>query len=212
MSNLSSYTIRPATRKEIAAFIEKHHYSKSINGCNFKYGFALFSPEQNLVGAMFYGMTANHNNHLAVCNNRAQVLELRRLCCIDETPKNTESYFIGYTLRWLGKNWLPNGIIMSYCDLDYNHTGIIYNASNFICLGYRRSKKSIIYNGKKYHSMAKFRKKPIHQRIRRALETGEAYYKKSKGKLLYVYYLDKKIRKKKLSTRCLVDYSKLAVG
>ena len=96
---LSSYTVKPASLKKIRRFIEEHHYSKNINGCNFKYGFALFSPEQRLVGAMFYGMTANHNNHLAVSQDRSQVLELRRLCCIDETPKNTESYFIGHSLR-----------------------------------------------------------------------------------------------------------------
>ena len=31
-------------------------------------------------------------------------MELRRLVCIDDTPKNTESYFIGKTLRWLKHN------------------------------------------------------------------------------------------------------------
>ena len=52
-------------------------------------------------------------------------MELRRLCCIDETPKNTESYFIGRTLRWLRKN-TGYKVVVSYADTHHGHEGTIY--------------------------------------------------------------------------------------
>ena len=63
-----------------------------------------------------------------------KVIELKRLCCIDNTPKNTESYFIGKTLRWLKQN-TDYDLVVSYADTFYGHSGVIYKASNFKHVG-----------------------------------------------------------------------------
>ena len=78
------------------------------------------------------------------------VIELRRLCCIDDTPKNTESYFIGATLRLLRKDW-GHGIVVSYADKEYGHSGVIYRASNFKMVGEIKGARVIIYGDKRYH-------------------------------------------------------------
>ena len=50
---------------------------------------------------MMYGQIAMANVWKKYVSKEKDLIELRRLCCIDNTPKNTESYFIGFTLRWL---------------------------------------------------------------------------------------------------------------
>jgi hypothetical protein len=125
--------------------------------------------------------------------NEHDLIELRRLCCIDNTPKNTESYFIGFTLRWLKKNTDIKKVI-SYADSNYNHSGVIYRASNFNYLGMTLGGRVIVYNNKQYHDKTIRTKyngklKPFAAKIKSALENNLAQYIKTKGKHIYVYDL-----------------------
>ncbi|QEG13500.1 putative DNA modification protein [Bacillus phage vB_BspS_SplendidRed] len=179
-------------RSEIKSFIEEWHYSKSINGLMSDYCFKLMDGEK-IIGAMIYGGLAMANAWKKYGESKDDVIELRRLCCIDETPKNTESYFIGQTIRWLKKN-TDIKVIVSYADPEYNHTGVIYKATNFKHCGFTAKGKVIIHNGKKYHDKAirtkyKGELKPFARRLKEALEKGEAYYKNTQGKHIYVYNL-----------------------
>lgn len=192
------YKVTPCKRSEIKEFIEKNHYSKNINGCIADYCFKLIDENNNTIGAMFYGRMAMAGQWKRFTNKPETITELRRLVCIDNTPKNTESYFIGATLRWLRKNTNLE-IIVSYSDLEYGHVGTIYKAANFQFWGTKPGAKVIIFQGKKYHDKTirtkyKGKLKPFAQRIKNALENGEAQYKKTKGKNTYVYYLDKTSR------------------
>ena len=189
--SLKSWEVRKVSRKDISSFIEKHHYSGSINGCISDYCYALFDGTK-MKGAMFFGRMAMANQFKRFSENESEVIELRRLCCIDNTPKNTESYFIGKALRMLKKEW-PGSVVVSYADKEYGHTGVIYKASNFDMIGEIPGAKVIIYNGKRYHDKAirtkyKGKLKPYALKLKAALESGDAYYKKTAGKLTYVYY------------------------
>ena len=78
--------------------------------------------------------------------------------------------------------------------MEHGHTGIIYKASNFKEVGKTAGKEVIIWNGKKYHdkstrSYYKGKLKPFSQKLRDALNSGEAKYAKTKGKIAYAYYL-----------------------
>lgn len=192
---LENYTIEICTRKDISDFIELNHYSGSINGCISDYCFKLLSPTNELIGAMFFGRMAMANQYKRFSELESEVTELRRLCCVDNTPKNTESFFIGFALRWLKKNTKIKKVI-SYADAEYGHSGIIYKASNFEYLGKRSGAKVIIFNGKQYHDKSirtyyKGELKPFAKRIKDALDIGEAYYKTTLGKHTYVYTLRK---------------------
>lgn len=194
------YKVKRVERKDITEFIETWHYSKSINGCVADYCYGLYDGD-TLIGAMFYGRMAMANQWKRFSDTPDNVIELRRLACIDDTPKNTESYFIGKSLKLLKKDWC-DGIVVSYADKEYGHSGIIYQASNFVNIGDIPGAKVIIHNGKKYHDKAirskyKGELKPFAKRLREALESGEAYYTKTAGKTTYVYYLNKKVRKSK---------------
>ena len=190
--SVTEYECRLVTRQEITAFIEQWHYSGSINGCIADYSFGLYDND-NLIGAMFYGRLAMANQHKKYTDDPTKITELRRLCCIDDTPKNTESYFIGATLRWLKKNTILEKVV-SYADSNYNHTGIIYKASNFVYLGQTACGKVIMYNGKKYHDKAirtyyNGKLKPFALAIKNALTDGSAVYIKQKPKHIYLYTL-----------------------
>lgn len=86
-------------------------------------------------------------------------LELNRLALLDECPKNSESQFIGWTLRWLKKHTASKAVI-SYADPRFLHVGTIYRASNFTYLGHERGHgtRRVIVDGKEYHSKSAFDK------------------------------------------------------
>ena len=147
MSIKDEYYVKKVERKEIKEFIEKHHYSHNINGCIADYCFGLYLKSTNiLVGAMFYGKMAMANQYRKY-GEQHEVTELRRLVLVDDTPKNTESFFIGWSLRWLKKN-TDIKTIVSYADPNYGHSGVIYKATNFKHVGMTSPGRVIIYNGK----------------------------------------------------------------
>ena len=190
MSKVKSYVVELCQRGEIRDFIEKWHYSKNINGLTSDYCFKLLDGE-NLIGAAIYGRIAMAGVWKKYAENECDLTELRRLCCIDDTPKNTESYFIGKTLKWLKKNTNLKRVI-SYADTTYNHEGVIYKASNFKNHGLTSGGRVIMYQGKRYHDKTirtKFNGelKPYCLKIKQALDSGEAIYTKTKGKHIYIY-------------------------
>ena len=129
--------------------------------------------------------------------NPERCVELRRLCCIDNTPKNTESYFIGQTLRWLKRN-TDYEVVVSFADQHYGHAGTIYKASNFEYLGETAAGRVLMVDGKEYHSRSLSQPiKPYSREIRKRWENKDPniFFKKRKSKHIYVYYLNKKIKR-----------------
>jgi hypothetical protein len=192
MQTVKNFTVKLCDRKEVKSFIETWHYSKSINGLKSNFCFKLMNDDM-LIGAMMYGQIGMGGVWKKYVDKETDLIELRRLCCIDDTPKNTESYFIGFTLRWLKKN-TKYKLVISYADSNYNHTGTIYKASNFKFAGMTNPGRVISYNNKLYHDKTirtkyKGKLKPFAQRIKDALNNGIAKYLTTKGKYIYLYKL-----------------------
>ena len=193
-ANVKDFIVVPCERKIIKDFMETWHYSKSINGLFCDHCFALMYQNEIIGGAIF-GRMAMAGQWKRFGDAELDVIELRRLCCIDNTPRNTESYFIGKMLKWLGKN-SNFKIVVSYADAEYGHQGTIYKASNFTLLDFKKGAKVILHEGKKYHDKVIRNKyngvlKPFAIRLREALESGEAKYVETKGKYCYTYKLKK---------------------
>ena len=104
---VSDFTIEAVPKKAVDAFIKKWHYSQSTRGLHISHCFGLYSDDgpfglPRMIGAMIYGIPAMYGvAERYYKDDPSVVIELNRLCCIDDTPKNTESYFIGKTLNWL---------------------------------------------------------------------------------------------------------------
>lgn len=192
---IKEFEVSPCSRKEIETFVESNHYSKSINGVNTQYCFKMMYGG-DLIGAAIFATFGMANVWKKYSDDKKTILELRRLCCIDEAPKNSESYLIGKCLRWLRNNTLIEHII-SYADMDYNHEGVIYKATNFDYLGKTSKGVRIKYGERLYHDKTirtyyKGKLKPYALRIKNALENGDAEYIESKGKHIYYYSLKRK--------------------
>lgn len=186
---LRKYDVAICDRNDIKEFLEKWHYSKSINGVLGTYYFKL-TRKSEIIGAAIFGNPAMSKQ---LKSFGAEVIELRRLACIDNTEKNTESYFIGRMLRWLKQNTNIKTVV-SYADPEYGYEGVVYKASNFLLKGKSAEGKVIYWEGKKYHDKAIRTKhngelKPFARKLVEALKNGTAFYKKTKGKNIYVYFL-----------------------
>ncbi len=190
---LKDWYVQKEDRSTVSDFIEKWHYSKSINGCIADYCYSLRDNDGNMKGALFYGRLAMANQWKRFGDSIDDVIELRRLCCVDDTPKNAESFLIGRSLKKLTKDW-GGKVVVSYADAEYGHSGTIYKASNFKYLGHKKGAKVIVHGGKTYHDKAirtkyKGALKPFAFRLKQALDTGEAFYKDTKGKHCFTYTL-----------------------
>lgn len=187
------YRVELCERKEIVQFIEHWHYSQNVNGLTYNYCFKLLDQNNNIIGAIIYGKIAMANVWKRYAENENNLIELKRLCCIDNTAKNTESFFIGKTIKWL-KNNTDIKTIISYADTTYSHEGTVYKATNFKHSGMTAKGRVIMYNGKRYHDKTirtKYKDglKPFALEIKNALETGEAKYVSTLGKHIYLYPL-----------------------
>lgn len=186
------FTVSLRDRAYVQGFIESNHYSRSINGVKVSNCFSL-DRKGEMVGAMLYGQMATRGQWEPYGSSEQSVLELRRLVLIDDTPRNSESFFIGRTLRWLKKN-SEIEVVVSYADPAHGHEGIVYRAANFKHEGFTAPTKVVMYNGKEYHDRAlrtkyKGRYKPFAQRLRDAVSSGEATFEVRPPKHIYVYRL-----------------------
>jgi len=191
---ITEFTVKLVERNIIKEFIEYWHYSHNINGLMSEYCFALYYGDI-LIGGMIFGKLAMANCWKKYGKKESDVIELRRLACIDKTAKNTESYFIGHALRWLRKNTKIKTVV-SYSDLNYSHTGVIYKATNFELMGQTSEGRVIIRHSDnhKFHDKAirtkyKGKLKPFAVRLIKDLEDGNAHYEKQKSKNIYIYRL-----------------------
>ena len=206
MLKVTDFTIEPVERKVIQSFVHKWHYSHSTNGVQQTQCFALFNGEK-MIGAMMYALPSMKSTAAKYNpDNPLRCWELRRLCCIDDTPTNTESYFIGQTLKWLRRN-TDIEVIISYADLEFGHEGVIYKATNFIHLGKSGGGRVLVVYGKKYHARSLNQKeKPYGRDLKRRWKNKDGhkfweseqdmYFVNTKPKNIYVYYLNKKVKKK----------------
>ena len=199
---VKNFTVEEVPRKSIVKFIEKHHYSHNVNGVQSLYHYGLFTEGNfglpKMIGAMMYAhpsMPATAAKYNPI--NPDKCLELRRLVCIDDTPKNTESYFIGKTFKLL-KQTTDKEVIVSFADQHHGHTGVIYKATNFDYLGETSKGRILMVDGKEMHSRSLNQlDRPYGRELNRRYKAGDEniFWKNTKPKHIYTYYLNKKIKR-----------------
>lgn len=194
---LECYYVKQVERKEIKTFIEENHYSKSINGCIADYCYALYDSY-----GLWQVQCSMEEWLWLISGNVSQIppvmLQNYEDCVVLTTPLEMrrvfhQSQFKAFEI-FLGRGFKGKGVVVSYADKEYGHQGTIYKASNFKMVGKIKGAKVIIYNGKQYHDKTirtkyKGELKPFAKRIKEALDNGDAYYKKTAGKVTYVYFL-----------------------
>ena len=200
--SVTDFTVEEIPRKSVVKFIEKHHYSHNVNGVQSLYHYGLFREGNfgipKMIGAMMYAhpsMPATAAKYNPI--NPDKCLELRRLVCIDDTPKNTESYFIGQTFKLLRKT-TDKEVIVSFADQHHGHTGVIYKATNFDYLGETGKGRILMVDGKEMHSRSLNQlDRPYGRELNRRYKAGDEniFWKNTNPKHIYVYYLNKRIKR-----------------
>ena len=131
------YEIKQIKNEDTHPFLLNIHYAKRIPSIS--YAFGLFANDK-LVGVVTYGRTSSPLTAKALINkeNTSNVYELNRLCLLYNL-KNEASILVGRSLKMLP----PNLIIISFADTKMQHTGIVYQATNFKYYGETETKKEL---------------------------------------------------------------------
>lgn len=100
--SVTNFTVNLIEHKVAKVFVIANHYSQTCpEGQRFNFG--LFDGSE-LIGVAIFGKPAGiHQAKFYYPTNPTKLLELRRLVCIDATPKNTESYFISQCIKYMKK-------------------------------------------------------------------------------------------------------------
>ena len=123
------YEVRAIPKKETHYLLLNVHYARRVP--SIVYAFGLFKGEK-MVGVITYGIPPSPTVCKGICGEelRANVLELNRLCLVNNKP-NEASMLVGKSLALLP----PKRIIVSYADTKQDHLGVIYQATNFLYTG-----------------------------------------------------------------------------
>jgi len=101
-----------------------------------------------LNGAISYGPpNATDLNGYWDRHTQSGWMEIKRLVMSPMCPKNSESRFIGFTIRRLRKIANPHGIV-TYADSGQGHVGTIYKAVGFNYIGLTKKKMDFLVGGK----------------------------------------------------------------
>jgi hypothetical protein len=194
------YKIKVISYKLAMELVVKHHYLHRKCPCSQAFGLFeycennndLFSKER-IVGCVIYGTPSSSPLRKGLCGieESFNVIELTRLWIEDNTPKNTESFLIGNTIKLVNKE-----IVVSYAEIQQGHLGIVYQATNWIYTGLSAKRTNWTIEGVDKHCQTIADKYT-------ANEIREKYGDKFKlvdrpRKHRYVYFNASKKRKKEL--------------
>lgn len=192
--------IKPIEKEKAKNIIINNHYTGKWSSCRYSFGIL---KNDKIVGVCIYGYPVGRRvvKSITPSMEKEDVLELTRLWTEDSLPKNTESWFLGKTFKWLRENTSIK-VLIAYSDPMYDHVGYIYQATNWIYQGNntRKVKSYIHYINNEY----------LHPRecVRKYKTTKEKELKKidpdykrilMEKKHRYIYILNKKNRKKILN-------------
>ena len=120
------------------SFIMEHHYSGSCMNGPMAWG---CYHDDTLVGVIAFATPISENVRKSIWADpfkeemKHHTTELHRLVTLDETPHNTESWFISRGLRALKAYKPKHKAVISFADPMEGHSGTIYQASNAIYYG-----------------------------------------------------------------------------
>ncbi|MDY4128687.1 hypothetical protein [Peptostreptococcus porci] len=193
-------------------FIKKHHYSgKVVNNSVLHFGAFL---DNKLHGVLSYGNSLDKSKIIGLVNGTGwnEFLELNRMAFDDYLPRNSESRCISQTIKLIKKNAPQIKWIISFADATQCGDGTIYRASNFVLTGIKKNNNlARLPNGEVIHKMT-LESNPSKKHI---FLSNRSYYQITGGgynwnkfvekvgatilegyQLRYIYFIDKKYRKK----------------
>jgi hypothetical protein len=123
-------------------FVREHHYSHGIHNGPMCWG---LYDQDTLIGVCAFATPNSENVRASIFGPEYvnRVTELHRLVIVDDTPKNTESWFITRAMKALKLEKPHLWAVISFADQTEGHKGTIYQATN--ALYYGTSNKARFY-------------------------------------------------------------------
>ena len=202
MSLKSKYFIKQVSYRIAMDFVIKNHYLHRRAPCSKAFGLFektstpsdLFLSER-IVGIVVYGVSCSSTLLRGICGDseKTNVYELTRLWTEDSTPRNTESYLIGNSMKLLDKE-----IIVSFAEIQQGHVGTVYQASNFLYCGLSAKFKDPKVKGLEHQHHATYANRMTMAEVRDKYGIDNVYYVDRPRKHRYIYFNAKGKRKKEL--------------
>lgn len=190
-----------ATTAAIRYACRNFHYSHSVPAN--PVGYNVYNGNDEWCGCILYAVGATQNIGAPYGIPTGGVLELVRVALNGKQEHTSQA--VAMSLKRLKADVPQCRLVVSYADVDQNHLGTIYQATNWIYEGMSKGDTYFIIHGTKTH------RKTIHSRIvtidgkrRRCPETLEAVRRffdpnatvfRSAGKRKYLMPLDKAMKR-----------------
>lgn len=202
--NVLQMNVIPISKQVAEQFVLNKHYSRRAS--IFWAGFGLEEDGQ-ITGVAVYGQPSPPIQKHAFKDREFRLYELARVVVQSKT-KNASSFLVANSLKLLEPK--PCAVI-SYADMEQNHCGIIYQATNWLYTGATKSHdKAYIVDGKRTHPMT-LRDKGITDPTRWAKENGIEMVKPMDKHRYFQFVGDKRQRRfmqEKLNYPVLKSYPK----
>lgn len=174
--------------KDIRHIFEWYHYKKWAMWWWISMCFAMF-----IDGELVWWSVLGKPRHEKKYKN---CIDIRRMACLDSAPFNSESYFLWQIILWCAINTDYN-YVLSYSDNTVWHIWTIYKASNFKCIWETTPTKYVEFGEKIYHPRSITIDRPYSYILREAIKTWEAKVKTWLKKIIWLYEISKKQKKKR---------------
>lgn len=188
-------TMKRATPQAVKFACMNYHYAKAVPCVEYAYN--VYNEQNEWCGCIIFSPGATPHIASAVGMNKGEVCELVRVALNGKQPCTSEC--VSKALRQLHKDAPHIKIVVSYADIDQNHIGTIYQATNWLYLGDMDvgQRGAFIVNGKKMHPKSVHSKRWVQsvQWLREHIDPNATEFI-TKGKRKYIYVFDKKLRKK----------------
>lgn len=187
--------LKNATSEAVRYACMNFHYAHAVPVV--KWAYNVYNEKKEWCGVIIYGFGANNHIATAVGYKTGEVCELVRVALNGKQPCTSEC--VAASLKKLHKDSPQIKMVVSYADLDQDHAGTIYQATNWIYLGKYNAGScgAYIVNGKKMHPKSCYSKgwKQNVEWLKKNVDSNaRAFY--TKGKHKYIFVFDKKQRKK----------------
>lgn len=186
--------LRRATPEAIRYACLKFHYAKAIPSAEYAYN--VYNEQKEWCGTIIYGVGATPNIARPFGLANGEVLELLRVALNGKQPCTSEC--VAASLKQIHKDAPHVKMIVSFADMDQNHYGTIYQATNWIYLGDRNvgERGAFVIHGKRTHPKSLHSKGWV-QSLKWLRENIDPNAQEiiSKGKRKYIWVFDKKTRR-----------------
>ena len=184
-----------ASHKAVEYACLKFHYAKTVPIKLI--AFNVYNDNNEWCGVIVYGSGANAQISQPYDKWQGQVIELVRVAL--NGKQECTSKAVALSLKLLHKYCPMVDLVVSYADMDKEHYGTIYQATNFIYTGETTVGKKVafIVNGKRMHNRS-IQGKGWKDNLLWLRENIDKQAKEliTKGKRKYLYSFDKKLSKR----------------